>query len=273
MVDHRERRFSIDPGKGRKMDGCPYSVYEDGRDVKDYIIPPDGYVFRGFLFDPEASNQIYDGKLIAQYDKEPLNNILKSNLWKFLLPVIIIAVIAAIVLLAVSVFKDPKPTTPSKSPQTIEVPNIVEEPQTHVEIVEATKPVEKAVPTENVTSTEAVEASATEAPAENVEIVETVKTPVPTVTPAPVNDTVKQFHYEFWGLIHQRESKMETYIALYEKYRKKVSGEEYNYLRLTILKDFASFKTWSGKLKKIPAAQLESTKTIKDLKQRIKEIP
>ena len=64
----KERRFSIDPGKGKKMDGCPYSIYEDGRDVKDYIIPPKGYTFKGFQFDPDANNQIYDGNLIAEYE-------------------------------------------------------------------------------------------------------------------------------------------------------------------------------------------------------------
>ena len=67
MADFKERRFSIDPGRGKKMDGCPYSIYEDGHDVKDYIIPPKGYIFKGFRFDPDASNQIYDGKLIAIY--------------------------------------------------------------------------------------------------------------------------------------------------------------------------------------------------------------
>ena len=49
MADfNKERRFSIDPGKGKKMDGCPYSVYEDGQDVKEYIIPPKGYKFKGW---------------------------------------------------------------------------------------------------------------------------------------------------------------------------------------------------------------------------------
>ena len=60
MTDFRERRFSIDPGKGKKMDGCPYSNYEDGRDVREYNIPPKGYIFKGFHFDSDASNQIYD---------------------------------------------------------------------------------------------------------------------------------------------------------------------------------------------------------------------
>ena len=113
----KERRFSIDPGKGKKMDGCPYSIYEDGRDVKEYIIPPKGYIFKGFRFDPDASNQIYDGMLIAEYEKEPFNDMLKSNLWKVLLAVGIVAVVAVVVFLALSVFKDPKPK-PTNDPKT-----------------------------------------------------------------------------------------------------------------------------------------------------------
>ena len=81
MADFEEKRYSIDPGKGKKMDGCPYSNFEDGHDVQEYIIPPKGYVFSGFRFDPDASNQIYDGKLYAIYTKEPFNIRLKSNLW------------------------------------------------------------------------------------------------------------------------------------------------------------------------------------------------
>ena len=63
MADFEEKKYSIDAGPGKKMDGCPYSNYEDGHDIKDYIIPPKGYVFTGFIFDPDAKNQIYDGKL------------------------------------------------------------------------------------------------------------------------------------------------------------------------------------------------------------------
>ena len=120
MTDFSERRFSIDPGKGKKMDGCPYSIYEDGRDVKDYIIPPKGYVFKGFRFDPEASNQIYDGKLIDIYEKESFNQKMMSQLWKFILAFAIIAVIAIIVILAAGVFKDPspKPNRPVKESTT-----------------------------------------------------------------------------------------------------------------------------------------------------------
>ena len=67
MTELSEKHYSIDPGKGKKMDGCPYSIYEDGHDVKEFIIPPKGFVFVGFQFDPNARNQIYDGKLTATW--------------------------------------------------------------------------------------------------------------------------------------------------------------------------------------------------------------
>ena len=112
MTEFTEKRYSIDPGKGKKMPGCPYSIYEDGRDVKDYIIPPKGHVFVGFKYDPDASNQIYDGKLTAEYSKEPFLTRLKSNIWMLVLVLAIALVIGIVILLAFSVFKDPKPSTP-----------------------------------------------------------------------------------------------------------------------------------------------------------------
>ena len=102
------------------MDGCPYSTFEDGRDVKEFIIPPKGYIFKGFRFDPDASNQVYDGKLTAEYEKESFNDILKSNLWKFLLALGLIAIITVVVILAINVFNKPKPV---KTPEPVVVVN------------------------------------------------------------------------------------------------------------------------------------------------------
>ena len=45
-MDFAEKHYSIDPGEGKKMDGCPYSTFEDGRDVQDFIIPKRVCVFR-----------------------------------------------------------------------------------------------------------------------------------------------------------------------------------------------------------------------------------
>ena len=251
--NYKERRFSIDPGKGRKMDGCPYSVYEDGRDVKDYIIPPKGYLFKGFRFDPEASNQIYDGKLIAEYEKEAFNDILKSNLWKFILAFAIIAVIAVVVLLAASVFNDPKPSHPSNEPQP--VVQVVDTPTHTEEVVPVT------VNTNDITTSQEEEN-------DTVEQSEEPKEPQPAQQFDP-NDPNALFNAKFWTLVHQREMKMDPYDSLFKANKNQVTGEEYDYLYHTILKDYATFKDWSGKLKKIPDSELESTTTIKDLIQKI----
>ena len=189
MADFKERRFSIEPGKGKKMDGCPYSIYEDGHDVKDYIIPPKGYIFKGFRFDPDASNQIYDGKLIAIYEKETFNQKMMSQLWKFILAFAIIAVIAIIAILAAGVFKDPspKPNRPAN-----ESTAVVESNEPAPVIVVDTTPAE----------TEAVDTTSV-----SEESVETVNEVVEEQeeTPQPVADDPNvPFKQAFWTLIHQR---------------------------------------------------------------------
>lgn len=257
-MEFRERRFSIDPGKGKKMDGCPYSIYEDGRDVKDYIIPPKGYVFKGFRFDPDASNQIYNGKLIAIYEKETINQKVMDNLWKFILAFAIIAVIAIIVILAAGVFKDPspKPNRPAKEPATAVQ---TQEPEPVV-VIDSTSTEMETVDTLTVEQT-LVESEP--------EVTETQEEE--TAQPA-ADDPNVQFKQAFWTLIHQRTIMMDPYDTLFKEFKNKVEGEEYDYLRYTILKDYNSFKEWYLKLHKIPVAELENINTINDLKNKLKEI-
>lgn len=264
MADfNKERRFSIDPGKGKKMDGCPYSVYEDGQDVKDYIIPPKGYKFKGFRFDPDASNQIYDGRLIAEYEKEPFNDILKSNLWKFILALFIIAVITVVVILAVNVFNKPKTDKPTKKPETT---TLVKDTLKEKDKVQ---PVEKNAPTpakDTIKPNDKDNATVQDmgAKKDKDKVVETPQ--------SVASDPNTQFKQEFWALIHQRTIMMDPYDLLYKDNKNKVECEEYEYLRYTILENFASFKAWSGKLHKVPVSELESINTIKDLKNKLNEI-
>ncbi len=259
MDFYKERRFSIDPGKGKKMDGCPYSCYEDGRDVKDYIIPPKGYVFKGFRFDPDASNQIYDGRLIAEYEKESFNEVLKSNLWKFLLAAAIIAVIAVVVFLALGVFKDPKPKP-------------VKDPKPAVTVTDTTKTDSVVSPEvekqdENVTPSEVTpEQQPEETP------VVAVEEPKPQDEPQPSDDPTEQFKKDFWDLIHQRTIMMDPYHNLCHDNENKVNCEEYDYLFYTILKGTPQFKEWSKKLRKVPDSELKDINTIAGLKQKLKEI-
>jgi hypothetical protein len=255
----KERRFSIDPGKGKKMDGCPYSTFEDGRDVKEYIIPPKGYIFKGFRFDPDASNQIYDGRLIAEYEKESFNDVLKSNLWKFLLALAIIAVIGVVVILALGVFKDPKPKQPKDPKPNVVAVDTVAATDSVAETTPEVKPEEPVVPTTEVTTEE-----------ETPTVVEETK---PQEEPQPVADDPNElFKKSFWELIHQRTIQMDPYDILYKDNKDKASGEEFDYLRHTILQDFSHFKDWSAKLRKIPASELEGINTIADLKSKLNTI-
>jgi hypothetical protein len=250
-----ERHFSIDPGLGKKMDGCPYSIYEDGHDVKDYIIPPKGYVFTGFRFDPEAVNQIYDGRLIAEYTKEPIKQRFKNNLWMLILAIVILVVIAVIAILAAGVFKKSS-TTPPPLPK---VKNTVVQPKDSIKKKEPTttlidsmanKGIEAQQPTEKATS---------------------VSTPVQEIQQQPVaNDSNSIFKKNFWALIHQRTLMMDPYHELYTNNKGKVNGEEYDYLRFTILKDYSSFKDWSNSLKRIPEDQLQSIESLDALKSKLR---
>ena len=265
MADFEEKRYSIDPGKGKKMDGCPYSNFEDGHDVQDYIIPPKGYVFSGFRFDPDASNQIYDGKLYALYTKEPFNIRLKSNLWKFLLAFIIIAIVGLIILLALSVFK--KSTNPNETPK---------EPKTEIKAEKPKKSKKSDKKTDKSLIDKKKKKKAEEAPAQKEEVKaeaepkkeEVAEQPQEQPKPAATDPNV-YFKQEFWALIHQRVALMDDYTNLYNEYKTKVSGEEFDYLRFTILKDYATFRDWYDKLKRIPESQLSSINTVNDLSRNI----
>lgn len=245
-MDFAEKHYSIDPGEGKKMDGCPYSTFEDGRDVQDFIIPPKGYVFSGFRFDPNSSNQIYDGKLIAQYEKEAFNERLKSNLWKFILAFVIIVAIAVIALLAANVFKGPKTSQPKPKQPVTMVDTAVTQPQQETVAPVDSTPTAPAVSNETVAPT----------PTENQ----------PEPAPAFADDPFRQ---AFWDLIHQRVIQMDPYHELFVNNKGKASGEEYDYLRFTILKDSHAFKEWTSKLKRIPDTELETISDINTLIQRI----
>ena len=249
MADYKERRFSIDPGKAKKMDGCPYSIYEDGRDVKDYIIPPKGYFFTGFRFDPDDSNQIYDGKLIAEYEKETFNDLLRSNLWKLILALVIIGVVIGVALLAANVFKNPKPAKkPTPAIDTTETP-----------------------PTNNTDNTTLSDSIAAAMESDTALVTDTaLSAAIDTVTPTDSTDNQNaQFKEAFWSLIHQRTIMMDPYHELYLNYKDKAEGEEFDYLRLTILKNFKSFKVWYTQLQQIPPSELEKLNSIEDLKKKL----
>lgn len=245
MDKYSEKHFCIDAGDGEKMDGCPYSLYEDGHDVQDYIIPPKGFKFTGFKCVMLPENRIYDGKLIAQYEKEPLSNRIQSNLKYIILGA------AALVIIIVLIALVAKPSgSKEKANKKQDVVEVVETPET-VEVPETTE-----IETVDSDSINVIENTPEVAPVEE-----------------PVAQTPNEmFKQEFWGLIHQKTLQMDPYTDLYNKYKDQgVSGEEFEYLRLTILKDWSTYKEWYPKLKRIPDSELTSINTVNDLITKLNE--
>ena len=249
-----EKHFSIDAGVGEKMDGCPYSLYEDGHDVKDYIIPPKGHEFVGFKLEEQPNNQIYDGKLVAQYKKLPFRERFTDVARGLIVTLGILAIVGIITALTVSIFKTPTTTPKGKvKPQNETI---------------ATTDIVSVATTENVE--EQHEATPeTETPDTVAE--EKTQTPVAIQTTAPDDPNV-QFKQAFWNLIHQQTIMMDPYDELYKNYKDKASGEEFDYLRYTILKNYQSYKEWYRKLKKIPQNELEQINTIDALTQKLKNV-
>lgn len=260
MIDISEKHYSIDAGIGEKMEGCPYSLYSDGHDVQDYIIPPKGYTFKGFRFEP-SDNRVYDGKLVAQFEKEPLKERMASVFHILAWIIVASIIIGLITILLVGIFKPQKPHTheprPVETPSTVNSPlvetsNTLDGPEETNSVVEATQPVEVQ-------------------PVEQQPTIEEQQ-PVTETTQTPVIDDNMRFKQDFWNLIHQREQAMDAYDGLYKQYKGKVSGEEYDYLRFTVLKDYSSYKTWNSKLRKIQPDELAKIDSVNALTSKLKEV-
>ena len=310
MSNITEKRYYIDPGKGEKKYTCPYSCYEDGRDAKEDIIPPKGYVLKGFKFEPHSSDKYYDGKLIAEYERAPFLVRLEQNKWKYIIALLAIGIIIA-VLYILGVFSKPNPphtppvrplvttdslradapvvdstlaladsvinsdtvaliadnsTTPKDEPK-VEVPAVKEERPIQKE--EATTPAAKeATPTVKETTPAVKEA--TPAEKENKKVEEQQQNTVQTQeAESPDNTPTAKFKQEFWKMIHNKNGQMNSYDALFNKYRGRTKCQEYEYLRKTILHNTAAFKAWRSKLFNIPDSDLQSITTIDALQQQI----
>ena len=254
MADYTEKHYSIDAAEGFKMDGCPYSLFEDGHDVVAFIVPPKGYKFVGFKLIELPNNQIYDGKLVAQYEKEPISNLLAANLWKILLGVGVVAIVILIIVLASGISNDSKPSS-IKPAEPTDVPTPIINIDTIVTdtIVLVTDTISDSI--QNDSSGVILDLS------DRISVPEEIE--------QPALDPNAAFKEEFWALIHSRTIQMDPYDALYKKYKKEASGEEFEYLRLTILKDWVTFKSWYGKLKNIPENELQSIETVSQLIQKL----
>ena len=253
MADISEKHFCVDAGIGTKLEGCPYSLFEDGRDVMEFITAPEGYEFVGFKLEALPNNQIYDGRLVAQFKRLPFKERATNYARGIVIAVGILAVLGIIVALTISVFK-PKKTNTSR----------VETNVTPAEsLASDTVFSEESLAPETI---QTVEAETTQT-VENEQVEASVETP-----PATTTDINSQFKQEFWALIHQRSIQMDDYDGLYKQYKNQVEGEEYDYLRFTILQNAQSYEEWYKKLRKIPKTELESIENIETLKNKIKEI-
>lgn len=273
MANISEKRYYIDPGEGEKRYTCPYSCYEDGRDAKQDVIPPKGYVLKGFRFEPHSSDKYYDGRLIAEYEKAPLSMRLDQNKWKYLIALLVIGVIIAI-LYFLGVLSKPKPSErPPLQPMVVtdSIPsNAIVKSDSSVVMVSdtATKPTSNTTELRNEPKIEDPVAQV----AKDSVVVEEQKqnSAQAQETDLPVDAQTIQFKQEFWNMIYNKKGQMNSYDALFNKYKGTVKCKEYDYLRGTILQNTTAFKSWKGKLLSIPDSELQTITTIEALKQKLK---
>lgn len=116
----QEHFYFVDPGIGTKGLGCPYTYYEDGRDVWSFITPPKGYELTGFKLEPYPEDKFYDGKIVAQFGKISFIDKIYDNLGMYILGFIaIIGVLAIIVFYAFNFPRNPNPVKqPVQKPKT-----------------------------------------------------------------------------------------------------------------------------------------------------------
>lgn len=286
--------FFVDPGAGEKTDNCPYSQSKEGNDIRECIKPPEGYVLSGFKLEPyDSPDHFYDGKIVAQYEKEKFIDKVKPNLMIYILALISIAGIVTSIL-ALTLPKKPKPEPVVELPKadvdaiSIKKATIIRAHDVRndsilammkdsmeaamqediiKEEVEKEEIVNKEVAVAETTNKEEIAKAVVvkeEAKQESVE--EVVEPP----TPSP-SEIKAEFKKEFWALIHHQERRMSSYGKLYRKYNGKVKGSEYNYLWLTILRGTSEFRRWNNNLNEIPADEIKSVRTVKELTKLMEE--
>ena len=270
---NKDHVYLVDPGIGEKTVNCPYSIFEDGRDVKDCIIPPEGYELSEFKFEPyDSPDHFYDGKVVAQYVKQKT---VRPPLWKYITAAVaVIGIIAGIIIFfsirnnkqeevivypaaeVVASLDDSIATTPTEE---AEAQKTAGEPKAVVE-QKATKeePTKKEIVKEEVVKEEKEQAPAKE-------VVKAEETPL------QADETTDQFKEEFWTLIHQQESKMPAYGKLFRTYKGQVEGEEYKYLGWTILKSTKDFAVWSDILLSVPSDRISTVNNIDQLTKLLEE--
>lgn len=284
----QEQFYYVDSGIGEKSPGCPYTHYQDGRDVRSFITPPKGYELTGFKLEPfPETEKFYNGKIVAQFKKIPFSTSIKRNLWKYLLTTFSFLCVFAVLAffftngrakLSTQNYTNPKTDIAillndtliqEQDSNTSEIAEniIVEESgEETIEIEEATK---EEVQKESLSIKNSAESNDTG----KETVKESNEESVPKQESKPSNVLTKaQFHQELWELIHHKERNMRTYKKLYNKYKGlHLKNKEFFYLYLTILENTAAFEEWKAKLVNIPDDELKSINTINALKQKLEE--
>jgi len=262
MAQHQDKFYYVDPGIGSKKDGCPYSFFQDGQDVVDFIIPPEGYIFKSFRYEPYDEDPFYEGKIVAEYEvgeikKDPL---LKPYMW-------VLLGVAAIVCMLFAAYC------------TKRVVKKWRKRRAKMTIIDLTTDTAKIDTTTTDTTSFMIDSSSIVEPVQQSTVIEPEQQPtvveVKQDSPKPVEkvevsgDAIVQFQNEFWDMVHRPDATMDDFHNLFVKYRKKVKCEEYEYLRLVILQNYATFKKWNKELLQIPPDELQSINDINTLKEKI----
>ena len=271
MAQYEDKFYYVDPGIGTKKDNCPYSFYKDGHDVVDFIIPPEGYVFKAFKYEKYDGDEFYEGRIVAEYEvgeikKDPL---LKPYMWVLLG----IAAIACMLFAAYCTKRVIKKVKKRKARMTI---------------IDLTTDTAKIDTTTTDTTSFMIDSSFIVEPEQQPTVVEPKQQPTvveseqqPSVVevkqdlPKPVEksevsgDALVQFQNEFWDMVHRTDATMDDFYNQYVKYKKRVKCEEYDYLRVVILQNYATFKKWNKELLQIPPEELQSINDITTLKEKI----
>ena len=287
MEERKDHVYFVDPGVGEKSDICPYSVFEDGRDVQAYIIPPDGLELAGFKFEPyNGPDHFYDGKVVAQYrEQKGFMETVGRDLWKFVVAfVIIIGVIVGLILyfgnrnkhhedfyIEAESASTEAPATVDNSIKAIPVETVNNENVTEeAEAQEAQEVVaeQEAVVEQEVVKEEPVKEEVVKEEKVETLVQEVVQTDEQQLTP---EETKAQFKKEFWALIHNQEKNMALYGRLFRAYKDKIDGSEYNYLAWTILRSTSDFRAWNENLLNIPSNEIKNVRTVAQLTALMEE--
>ena len=255
MARYEDKFYYVDPGIGSKKDGCPYSFFKDGQDVIDFIIPPEGYVFKSFRFEPYDEDPCYEGKIVAEYEvgeikKEPL---LKPYQW-------VLLVVAAILFMLFTAYCAKHVIKKLRKRARKTVIDLTIPDTTKIDTT-----------TTDTTSFKGVIVAETEQQTSPIVQQEVQSKPIEKEKEKEKNtgETLTQFQENFWSLVHQRTATMDDFYNLFVKYKKRVKCEEYDYLRLVILQNFATFREWNRQMLLIPPDELQSINDIPTLQERI----